>query len=63
MTSLLDTDHISILQRATGDDFARLQVRLVHQPLTALARDLALLTRNARDFRRVPALHIEDWTV
>lgn len=29
----------------------------------ALARKATLLTRNLRDFRQVPNLHIEDWTV
>jgi tRNA(fMet)-specific endonuclease VapC len=29
----------------------------------ALSRNLTLLTRNAVDFRRVPGLVIEDWTV
>jgi tRNA(fMet)-specific endonuclease VapC len=30
---------------------------------TALSRSLVLLTRNTRDFSRVPALTTEDWTV
>ncbi|MBD1842779.1 type II toxin-antitoxin system VapC family toxin [Cyanobacteria bacterium FACHB-63] len=29
----------------------------------ALSRNLAVLTRNTRDFQKVPALSIEDWTV
>jgi tRNA(fMet)-specific endonuclease VapC len=29
----------------------------------ALSRGLILLTRNAKDFRKVPNLEIQDWTV
>ncbi len=37
MTYLLDTDHITILQRETGDAFPRLRARLAQVPPTALA--------------------------
>ena len=30
---------------------------------TALSRDLIVLTRNTRDFNRVPGLSVEDWTI
>ena len=30
---------------------------------TALANDLALATLNSRDFRNIPGLRIEDWTI
>ena len=142
MTYLLDTDHITILQRETGRDYAMLQARLAqHPPLAlafpiislheqvmgchtyinqarttndlvrgyamlatvlrtftratvlpfdaaaaavsatlvaqrvrlrrmdlriaaiALARDLVVVTRNTRDFGRVPGLQMEDWTL
>jgi tRNA(fMet)-specific endonuclease VapC len=29
---------------------------------TALAHDALLLSRNLRDFRRVPSLRVDDWT-
>jgi tRNA(fMet)-specific endonuclease VapC len=37
VTYLLDTDHISILQRATGEDFARLLAQVAPCAPTALA--------------------------
>jgi tRNA(fMet)-specific endonuclease VapC len=142
VTYLLDTDHITILQRETGREYDALRVRLAQYPPTALAfpiislheqvmgchtyitqartaadlvrgytmlatvlrtftratvlpfdaaaaavsatlvvqrvrlrrmdlriaaialaRDLVVVTRNTRDFGRVPGLQIEDWTL
>ncbi len=142
MKYLFDTDHVSILQRRSGQEFAALDARVAQQPATdlafsivsfheqvlgahdfinrartprdtirgyellarildgfsqlqvvpfdagalaiyddlrarriqiatmdlriaatALSRGLTLLTRNTRDFGKVPALVTEDWTV
>lgn len=142
MKYLLDTDHISILQRQAGADYTRLALRIAQYPLsdvafsiisfheqilgchayinrargaaevvrgygmlarvlqdfvaapvvpfdavaattfdnliaqrvrvatmdlriaaTALSRKLVLVTRNTRDFSKVPSLQIEDWIV
>jgi tRNA(fMet)-specific endonuclease VapC len=142
MRYLLDTDHLSIIQRETGQDYENLSTRMAQHPLSdfavsivtfheqvlgshayinrarntndvvkgyeimerilrdfkilplvlfdeaaatrfdslqprriqlaamdlriasiALSRELILLTRNSRDFSKVPGLLIEDWTV
>ena len=77
MKHLLDTDHISFLQRRSAPEHAILVTRMSERPLTdfvfsvvsfheqalALSRNLIVLTRNERDFGRVPGLLTEDWTV
>jgi tRNA(fMet)-specific endonuclease VapC len=142
MKYLLDTDHLSILQRQTGQDYSNLSTRMTRYPLSdfavstvtfheqmlgchayincarninnvvkgydmmarlvknfkvlplisfdenaaikfnqlqvqriqlakmdariasiALSRDLILLTRNTKDFSKIPSLVTEDWTI
>jgi NAD(P)H-hydrate repair Nnr-like enzyme with NAD(P)H-hydrate dehydratase domain len=48
---VLDADHLVILQKRSGPDFAN------------LLRRLTVLTRNTVDFQRIPNLSFEDWTV
>lgn len=52
---------------ARFDEFKRQRIRIGTQDLKiaaiALANDATLLTRNARDFARVPGLKFEDWTL
>jgi tRNA(fMet)-specific endonuclease VapC len=52
---------------AVYDTLAAQRVRLRRMDLRiaaiALAQGLVVVTRNTRDFRRVPGLQIEDWTV
>lgn len=56
--------------RAAAEAHGRLRYALRSQPIgerdlliaaTALAQDLAVVTRNVREFRRVPGLAVEDW--
>jgi tRNA(fMet)-specific endonuclease VapC len=46
--------------RAQGLRIATMDLRIAS---TALSQGLTLLTRNLRDFSKVPCLTIEDWTV
>ena len=64
---LLDTDHVSLQERghlplltlrAQGIRIGTLDLRIV---ATALVHDLTLVTRNTKDFARVPGARLEDW--
>ncbi len=52
---------------ATFDSLIRLRIRISTMDLRiaaiALSQGLILLTRNARDFSKVPGLITEDWTI
>ena len=64
---LLDTDHVGIIQRLTEPAYNRLAARMAgHPPQIHLRfghRDFTVLTRNTADFRKVPGLKVEDWTL
>ena len=54
---------------AAADRFDSLRAARVHVgtldlriAAIALANDKTVLTRNVRDFRKVPGLRVEDWT-
>jgi len=59
--------HFDAAAAAVYDDLRARRVRVATMDLriaaVALSRGLVLLTRNTRDFGRVPALATEDWTV
>ncbi len=74
---VLDSDHMSLLQRGGLLDFdgravaeyqrlhaARLRLGTMDLKIAAvtLASGATLLTRNSTDFSRVPGLHFEDWS-
>ena len=56
MPVVLDTDHLSILPWREQ----ALDLRIAS---IAIVTNSTLLSRNLRDFRRVPGLTAEDWTV
>jgi predicted nucleic acid-binding protein len=67
---ILDTDHVSLLERVDNVDKQRLKNRLNRLAEGELATtiiafeeqiDAVLLSRNLVDFRRVPNLRVEDW--
>jgi hypothetical protein len=47
VTYVLDTDLLNLLERGNAE---------------AAPLDATLLTRNLSDFRKVPGLHVEDWS-
>jgi predicted nucleic acid-binding protein len=89
---VLDTDHLSLLERRESVESRNLQARLDHLDSSfderaatefqrlrrsrlrigtmdlkiaaiVLAHDATLLSRNLSDFRKVPGLKVEDWTL
>jgi len=64
---ILDTEHLSILER-DSPEAAILSVRLDGVSgetiaAIALANHATLLTSNLSDFRQAPGLTVEDWSV
>jgi predicted nucleic acid-binding protein len=71
---VLDTDVLSIVQRAEGPAYDQLVRRLdaaddevavsiVSFAAITLTREAWLISKNLSDFRKVPGLRVEDWTV
>ena len=68
---ILDTDVFSLLEfddsaAAIANNLHRAKLRLgamdIRIAAIVLAHDALLLSRNLRDFQRVPRLRVEDWT-
>ena len=60
---LLDTNHLTLLQIAGGERYARLILRIARSTenlaAIALANDALLLTANRRDFEQIPGLRFD----
>ncbi|GGK42202.1 tRNA(fMet)-specific endonuclease VapC [Deinococcus malanensis] len=51
--------HVRAILEQQGQPIGPLDFQIV---ATALAHDLVLVTNNVREFQRVPALRVEDWS-
>ena len=76
---VLDTDHLTLLERGWGVGSQVLQDRLdrldagsrattivsyeVRIAAIVLTHEATLLTKNSSDFRKVPGLKVSDWTL
>ena len=60
---ILDLD-ASALRRCEEWRKAKIKVRKMDMRIaaTALERDAAVVTRNVKDFQRIPGLRVEDWS-
>jgi tRNA(fMet)-specific endonuclease VapC len=57
---LLDTDHLTWFQQLHTIRIGTLDRKI---GAIALANQLVVVTRNRRDFARIPALMLEDWSI
>lgn len=55
---ILDSDHLAF--RAQKIKVGTQDLRIV---AIALSQNATVITRNKRDFERIPALNIEDWSL
>jgi hypothetical protein len=61
---VLDTDHVTLFQRAHAVVVQRVAaVEPEALAVTVVTVEGILVTRNRRDFERVPDLVLQDWTV